>query len=99
VKSQGKKRPASATSTRPAQPAARIPELTRFAPEPHAMTAIPWTNILGDGERPLAERTHGQGQGLVVLLGPLDALILDLPDKGTTGTEPLEVMPDQLDPV
>jgi hypothetical protein len=98
VKSQGsKKRPPSAPSTHSAPLAARIHDESRFAPERHALTAIPWTKILGDGERPLAKQSHGNGQGLVVLLGSLDALILDLPDQGPTTPERLEAMPDQLD--
>jgi hypothetical protein len=49
-------------------------EIQRSAP-----AVIPWTNILGDGERPMAERSHRDGQGLVVILGPVDRLVLDLP--------------------
>lgn len=44
-----------------------------------AQAVIPWTNILGEGEEPMAERSHGDGQGLVVILGPVDKLVLDLP--------------------
>jgi len=49
-------------------------EIQRSAP-----AAIPWTHILGDGERPMAERSHHDGQGLVVILGSVDKLVLDLP--------------------
>jgi hypothetical protein len=55
-------------------PAAATEEIKRSTP-----AVIPWTNILGDGERPIAERSHRDGQGLVVILGPVDKLVLDLP--------------------
>jgi len=98
LKSQGsKKRPPSAPSTQSAPLAARIHDQSRFAPERRAPIAIPWTKILSDGERLLAEQSHGHGQGLVVLLGSIDSLILDLPDHGPPAPEPLEAMPDQLD--
>jgi hypothetical protein len=44
-----------------------------------AQAVIPWTNILGEGVEPMAERSHRDGQGLVVILGPVDKLVLDLP--------------------
>jgi hypothetical protein len=44
-----------------------------------AQAVIPWTNILGEGEEPMAERSHRDGQGLVVILGPVDRLVLHLP--------------------
>ncbi len=59
-----------------------------FSPRRGVASVIPWTKILGEGERPLVERTHRDGQGLVVLLGPLDTLILDLPEQ-------LEALPEQ----
>ena len=49
-------------------------EIHRSAP-----AVNPWTKILGDGELPMAERSHRDGQGLVVILGPVDKLVLDLP--------------------
>lgn len=51
------------------------------APQRGDAPAIPWTKIIGDGEMPLTERSHRDGQGLVVIVGPVDALI-DLPRKG-----------------
>ena len=66
----------------------RSPRTAGRPPQLDGVSVIPWTSILGDGERPLAERTHRDGQGLVVLLGPMDTLIFDLP-------EPLEALPEQ----
>ena len=74
----------SVASRGPAKPQGPV----GFSPQRGSASAIPWTNLLGDGERPLDERTHGDGQGLVVLLGPLDTLILDLPEQ-------LEALPEQ----
>jgi hypothetical protein len=102
VKSEsGRKRPARVTprssqlpSKRPRERAGvdsrgRAEPKSPAGPVPRRSVAsvIPWTNILGDGERPLGERTHRDGQGLVVLLGPLDTLILDLPEQ-------LEALPE-----
>ena len=75
---------ASVASRGPAEPQGPV----EFSPRRGAASVIPWTNILGEGERPLDERTHRDGQGLVVLLGPLDTLILDLPEQ-------LEALPEQ----
>lgn len=65
------------------------------APEAPALertgaATIPWTNLFGDGELPLSDRTHRDGQGLVVILGPVDRLILDLPDRAQARPEQLE---------
>jgi hypothetical protein len=46
-------------------------------------TVNPWLRIFGDGQRSLASQTHDRGEGLVVLLGPIDSLILDTPDRST----------------
>ena len=55
---------------------------------------IPWTNIIGQGQRQAAERARHDGRGLVVILGPVDALILDLPDPVQRLPEQLEALPD-----
>jgi hypothetical protein len=67
-------------SKRKRAPAPAPLEIQRSAP-----AVIPWTNILGDGERPMAERSHRDGQGLVVILGPVDKLVLDLPTPREPG--------------
>jgi hypothetical protein len=60
------------------------------------LAVIPWQNILGERDRPLGERTRRDGQGLVVLLGPLDNLILDLPDQLESLPEPPGRIPEPL---
>jgi hypothetical protein len=60
----------------------RVSIPTPKAPERGDAPVIPWTNIIGEGELPLTERSHRDGQGLVVIVGPVEALILDLPKKG-----------------
>jgi hypothetical protein len=70
--------PALRTESKTKRAAIRAP----VAPQTSDAPAIPWTSITGDGEVPLTERSHRDGQGLVVIVGPVDALILDLPKKG-----------------
>jgi hypothetical protein len=73
-----------------------LPRPMPFPPQGGGITVVPWTSILGEDERPLAERSHRDGQGLVVLLGPLDSLCLDLRDAAEALPQQLQATPEPL---